>query len=142
MGWLPKDKVVVPIDYSDESLAAVEIARTLVKDCGHLYVVHVLSPMSTNEPELLWETDTYEDRIKNCEKAMKERFADVDHQGIHVHATIGDPGSEIAGYAEEVGADLICLPSHGRTGLKRLLIGSVAERVCRLAHCPVLVLRD
>ena len=44
--------------------------------------------------------------------------------------------------AAELKADLIVLPSHGRTGLKRLLIGSVAERVVRLAHCPVLVLRS
>ena len=44
--------------------------------------------------------------------------------------------------ADEWGADLIVMPSHGRSGVKRLLIGSVAERVVRLAHCPVLVLRD
>ena len=53
----------------------------------------------------------------------------------------GDPGHGITDYAEEVGADVIVMPSHGRTGLRRLLIGSVAERVLRLAHCPVLVLR-
>jgi nucleotide-binding universal stress UspA family protein len=54
----------------------------------------------------------------------------------------GDPGQRITAYAEEVGADVIVMPSHGRTGLKRLLLGSVAERVLRLAHCPVLVLKS
>ena len=54
---------------------------------------------------------------------------------------IGDPGSEITKLAKEVGAHLIIMPSHGRTGISRLLLGSVAERVLRLSHCPVLVLR-
>ena len=49
---------------------------------------------------------------------------------------------EISHYAQVHGIDLIVLPSHGRTGLARLMIGSVAERVVRLAHCPVLVLRE
>ena len=52
------------------------------------------------------------------------------------------PATEIAKYAEEHHTDLIVLPSHGRTGLARLMIGSVAERVVRLAHCPVLVIRE
>ena len=46
-----------------------------------------------------------------------------------------------ASFAQEKHAELIVIPSHGRTGITRLLIGSVAERVVRLAHCPVLVLR-
>jgi nucleotide-binding universal stress UspA family protein len=46
----------------------------------------------------------------------------------------------IAEYAKKKKADLIVVPSLGQTGLKRLLIGSVAERVVRLAHCPMLVL--
>ena len=48
---------------------------------------------------------------------------------------------EIADFAQEKKAELIVLPSHGRTGLTRLLLGSVAEKVVRLAHCPVLVLK-
>ncbi|MEZ6094353.1 MAG: universal stress protein [Pirellulaceae bacterium] len=54
----------------------------------------------------------------------------------------GDPGSEITRFAKENDAGLIVISSHGRTGVSRLLLGSVAERVVRLAPCPVLVLRD
>lgn len=54
---------------------------------------------------------------------------------------IGDPGVEIVKVATELKAGLIVMPSHGRTGLKHLLLGSVAERVVRTATCPVLVLR-
>ena len=142
MGWLPKDKVVVPVDFSEESLAAVDVARTLVKDAEHLYVIHVLSPMPSTNPEILWETESYEDRREHCEASLRERFKSDEQPQIHVRAAIGDPGSEIAAYSEELKADLIVLPSHGRTGISRLLIGSTAERVCRLAHCPVLVLRS
>ena len=59
----------------------------------------------------------------------------------HHLTRFGDPGHQIAQYAEEAKADLIVLPSHGRSGLQRLLIGSVAERVVRHAPCPVLVVR-
>ena len=54
----------------------------------------------------------------------------------------GDPASEIVDFASGIAADIIVLPSHGRTGLTHLLIGSVAERVIRLAKCPVLVLKE
>ena len=63
-------------------------------------------------------------------------FEKVDFQ-----VRFGDPGREIAAFAEKLHAELIVMPSHGRTGLSRSLIGSVAERVVRLAHCPVLILK-
>ena len=53
----------------------------------------------------------------------------------------GDAGIAVAEYATRVNADLIVVPSHGYHGLKRLLLGSTAERIIRHAHCSVLVLR-
>jgi nucleotide-binding universal stress UspA family protein len=53
----------------------------------------------------------------------------------------GEPGSTILAVAEEIGADLIVMGTHGRTGLRRLLMGSVAEHVVRHASCPVLTVR-
>ena len=61
--------------------------------------------------------------------------------GVKTIIREGDPGLLIADYAAEVHADLIVMPSHGYHGVKRLLLGSVAERVLRHANCPVLVLR-
>ncbi len=58
-----------------------------------------------------------------------------------VHVRIGEPGPQTLALAEEVGANLIILGSHGRTGVKRLLLGSVSEYVVRSAKCPVLVTR-
>ncbi len=61
---------------------------------------------------------------------------------LSMHATQGSPAREIARLAEEVNASLVIVGTHGRTGLKRLFLGSVAEAVVRLCHCPVLVIKD
>ncbi|MBK6518048.1 MAG: universal stress protein [Polyangiaceae bacterium] len=58
------------------------------------------------------------------------------------HVDTGDPADKIVALAAKLNADLVILGTHGRTGLKRLLIGSVAEKVVRLAGCPVLVVRE
>ena len=71
----------------------------------------------------------------------RERFGDTSFAKVDFQVRFGDPGREIAGFAETLHAELIVMPSHGRTGLSRFLIGSVAERVVRLAHCPVLILK-
>jgi nucleotide-binding universal stress UspA family protein len=80
-------------------------------------------------------------RTEQATQAIRERLKDAKYGDLHVTVLIGNPGHCIVSFAAEQGADLIVIPSHGRTGLARMLLGSVAERVVRLAHCPVLVLR-
>ena len=75
-------------------------------------------------------------------KAIPERLAQAQVEGVRVEVVMDDPPHGIADFAQQTHAELIVMPSHGRTGVKRLLIGSVTERVLRLAHCPVLVLRS
>jgi nucleotide-binding universal stress UspA family protein len=142
MTWLPKQKVVVPIDFSDKSFTAISTALDLVDDPGKVLVVHVLQDLSPMEPGEIWRTVDHESRIRHTMKALRERLAQEEHTDVATDVVIGDPGHEITALAERESADSIVLTSHGRTGLKRMLIGSVAERVIRLAHCPVLVLRD
>jgi len=60
---------------------------------------------------------------------------------VTIKVLFGDPGHQITDYADQVAAKLIIMPSHGRSGILRVLLGSVTDRVVRLAHCPVLVLR-
>lgn len=141
MSWLPKNKVVVPVDFSDVSIAAVEASLSLVADASHLYVINVLAVLQPAEPGVIWNTVDDQARRHHVVQALRERFNDGKHQGMHFEVGFGDPGHEIAHYAERIGADLIVMPSHGRTGISRLLVGSVAERVVRLSHCPVLVLK-
>jgi nucleotide-binding universal stress UspA family protein len=141
MSWLPKQRVVVPTDFSDESLAAVDSALEIAAGPSSIHVVHVLPDLVVIEPSVAWATIDDERRIEATERQLQDVLADGKYRGVQVKVLVGDPGHSIADFAQDIGAELIILPSHGRTGLKRMLIGSVAERVVRLAHCPVLVLR-
>ena len=141
MSWLPKDKIVVPVDFSDQSIEAVDAGLSLVDRPASLHVIHVLPVLTDYEAGVLFNAVDEQARIRHTEQALRERLSAEKYAGFHSQVAFGDPGHEIAAYAEQIAADLIVLPSHGRTGLTRLLIGSVAERVVRLAHCPVLVLK-
>ncbi|MCE9545228.1 MAG: universal stress protein [Planctomycetia bacterium] len=141
MGWLPKQNVVVPIDFSDDSLAAIDTALELVESASRVHVIHVLPVLAATEPGVIWETVDDDSRRKHVEEALRQRLSKETYGSLDVVVAIGDPGEEVSEFAASVNAELIVMPSHGRTGIKRLLIGSVAERVVRLAHCPVLVLK-
>jgi nucleotide-binding universal stress UspA family protein len=140
MPWV-KQKVVVPIDFSDESIAAIDVAREIATTADQIHLVHVLPDLVPVDPsDDAWQTLNDESRIKQALLDMSQRLADEKYAAMPRKVLIGDPGHSLTNYARELGADLIVMPSHGRTGLARMLIGSVAERVLRLAHCPVLVL--
>ncbi len=141
MGWLPKKCVVVPFDFSDRSAAALESARVFVDGLDGLHVIHVLPTIELAEPGVIWETIDNDARTRHAEGAFRERFAKSPFEKLDFHVRYGDPGREIAQFAEQLKAELIVMPSHGRTGISRLLIGSVAERVVRMAHCPILILK-
>jgi nucleotide-binding universal stress UspA family protein len=142
MKWFQNRDLVVPVDFSDDSFAALDVALQLAEKPSLVHVIHVLPLLETLSPGMVWDTVDEESRSEHAEKALKDKLAEPKFEGIHMAITFGDAGQEIAEFAEKLEAGLIVLPSHGRTGLKRLLIGSVAERVVRLAHCPVLVLRS
>jgi nucleotide-binding universal stress UspA family protein len=139
--WLPKKCVIVPIDFSDESFVALDTALEMVDSPAAINVLYVLPVLDPAEPGVIWTTIDNTVREKHALDALRERLADAKYQGLHLKVLFGDPGSEIAAFAQDEKADLIVLPSHGRTGLRRWLIGSVSEKVVRLAHCPVVVLR-
>ena len=109
---------------------------------SRVHVIHVLAPMEATEPGVVWDMVDDASRQDHAEDALRRRLAETGKTEVDVAIAIGDPGEEITGFAQSVNAELIVMPSHGRTGLKRLLIGSVAERVMRLAHCPVLILKQ
>lgn len=141
MSWLPKRSVVVPVDFSADSLAALDAAKSLVEEPRQIHAIHVLPPLEPAEPGVIWATVDNAGRRHHAEEALKQKLAEHGLASASIHIAFGDPGNEVAEYAKNVASELIVLPSHGRTGLARLLIGSTAERIVRLAHCPVLVLR-
>jgi len=143
MNWLPRKNVLVPLDFSDDSRAALRTAREMITDLTNMYVVHVLPIMEVTDPGVIWETIDDQSRREHAEVAVRQelRQQGLDDR-IQIAVRFGDPGHEIVAYAAEIEAGLIVVSSHGRTGLRHLLLGSVAERVVRLAHCPVLVLKQ
>lgn len=142
MSGLSPKRTVVPIDFSDLSYSALDKAVEIAGDSGEVHVIHVLTELSTMEPGNLYGTVTDEERIKSTVEYLTKKLSDEKYSGVQMHAVVGDAGREITAFAEREGADLIVIPSHGYGFLKHLLLGSVAERVVRLAHCPVLVLRS
>ncbi len=139
MAFLPRKRVVVPYDFSDESYDAIALGLQLVDDPSHLHVIHVLPELAATEPGVVWATVDDNSRTQHVTEALQEKLKEF--PGINFHVGFGDPGHVITDKSAELEADIIVIPSHGRRGMQRILVGSVAERVVRLAHCPVLVLR-
>lgn len=142
MSWFPKNTVLVPFDFSDESLRAVAVGLELAKEPDGVHVLHVMAEHSPAEPVLLWQAYESGLRRKHASELIREKLADPKFQNVKIDVVIGNPGEEIAKFAKLWRIDMIVMPSHGRSGIERLLLGSVAERVTRMAHCPVLILRD
>jgi nucleotide-binding universal stress UspA family protein len=133
--------IVSPVDFSDESDRALAFALELAGSPGNITALHVAPPLVGFEPGFAWDVTNDEDRREKLFEAFSKRYSEDKYKGVKFDVRFGDPGQEIADFAKQIGAGLVIMSSHGRTGLAHLLIGSVAERVVRLAPCPVLVLR-
>lgn len=140
----PPRAVLVPVDFSDPASDSLRTARELLGGTEGLHVVHVLDELSPTEPGVIWGTIDDDARKRKATAALRallarEGLGDV---SVHVEIASGNPAYRITELADRLGVDLIVLPSHGRTGLAHITMGSVAERVVRLAPCAVLVLRS
>lgn len=136
-----KDPIIVPWDFSDMAEKALETAVGLAASPSQIEVIHVTSYPSSVEPSIVWGTYSEDTIIENLHKSFQDEVGEGFRE-IGFTALFGDPGSEIAKFAESKKAGLVVISSHGRKGITRLLLGSVAERVVRMAPCPVLVLRE
>ena len=144
MRQFKNNTIVVPFDYSDESTGAVEQALEWAEPTTSIHIVHVVEPtpaLVSLDPAMPIPPSYDQERHDQAKESLESLYGNNKDDRIKVHCLIGDPGKEIVGLAESLRANMIIMPSHGRTGLSRLLLGSVAERVLRLAHCPVMVLR-
>lgn len=141
MPWTVSSPIVVPIDFSGESRRAIATALQIAERPEDVHLVHIMLPLDYVSPGVLWGEITDENRETAVREKLNEMIVDCDCAGVQSHVAIGNPGLEIAEYAAEIVAGLIVIPSHGYHGVKRLLLGSVAERVLRHASCSVLTLR-
>ncbi|MBX3249853.1 MAG: universal stress protein [Myxococcales bacterium] len=141
--------ILVPTDFSRSSRLALDAAHLLaVQNGAKVTLVHVYEPRGVlfgGEPGLeAGHGIPKEDEARlhaELERIARERFPDVEK--IKTAVIVSEsPAKGIVEYAEKEGVDFIVITTHGRTGFSRMLIGSVAEKVVRLAHCPVLTLRS
>mgnify|MGYP000368518713 CR=1 FL=1 len=142
MSWETKKPVIVPIDFSGMSVAAIETAQQLAADQSSVHVVHVVPTLDQIGAGMEgWSLPTDDERATSVQQHFNQFLAE--HGFTHLREVIleGQPGQEIADYATKIDAGVIVIPSHGYHGVKRLLLGSVAEKVVRLAACPVFILR-
>jgi nucleotide-binding universal stress UspA family protein len=156
-------RILVPVDYSDGSYQALQWGASLAeKYKARLLLLHVvpagveevsppgarsmssapyyyegMSPgIWTRHPILLeFEEKMRAELRKFARKALNEPVP------VHVKVAVGKPAEEILRVAQEERVDLIVMGTHGRTGLRHLLLGSVAEEVTRHAPCPVFTVR-
>jgi len=139
---MPTTTIVFPTDFSTASDAALTHAEALARQShARLLIVHVEEPpMAYGGGELYYGLPE-----PNSERILKmlEDVKPTDPSVPFAHRlTIGDPAGEIVRIAGEEKAEMIVMGTHGRTGMTRLLMGSVAEGVVRRAPCPVLVYRE
>ena len=138
-----QQRLLVPVDFSDASLQGLCYATKLAAQLmASLFVVHVVP---ANYGWLGIGKEESHDLDKSLEhQAFKRLRTFVDHNTSRniptdLEVRVGQPAEEIVAAARQSKSDLIVLSTHGLTGLDRYLIGSVTDRVARMAPCPVLL---
>jgi nucleotide-binding universal stress UspA family protein len=154
-------RLLCPIDMSDFSLEALKMAVKIVESSGaSMSLLHVIdNPFDELYMKSITQADPALIELYQRQPLRRSRIvaALVDHSEVLLRqfchpwveriprvkyaVRTGDPFESIIDVAEDHRIDLIVLATHGRTGLKRLLIGNVAEKVVRYAPCPVLTVR-
>ncbi len=140
-------KILVPVDFSDCSAAALAHARVLAEKLGakldvlHAYDVPTFVPphVSVMMGEIDAPLSEHAERHANEQLAIfLQDHGVTEGDGIGSRTLMGPPALTLLEAAEQGKYDMIVMGTHGRTGLSRLVMGSTAEKVVRGAHCPVL----
>ncbi|MBV8358859.1 MAG: universal stress protein [Deltaproteobacteria bacterium] len=137
----PFRKLLVPIDFHEHSLGAIEVAKNIAQVNGGMVTLLHVVPM--DEP---LNGPMYEEDFKKQAEKDAARLAELASQRLQglryeIVTEIGDPATGIIDTAASREVDVIVIGTHGRKGLRRILMGSVAEEVLREAKCPVIALR-
>ncbi|MBV8138070.1 MAG: universal stress protein [Deltaproteobacteria bacterium] len=126
-------KILCPIDYDGQCRASLDLARKIAEvTSARVYALHV----ALTEPAE--DVGREKGVTLRPKKIADEHLNGVEHEFV---VRIGLPAVEVLDAARDLGADLILIPTHGREGLKRLVLGSVAEHIIRESNIPVLTVR-
>jgi nucleotide-binding universal stress UspA family protein len=144
---IPFQKILVPTDFSKHSAEAIRAAVDLSRRYeASITLAYVFEPVSYALPEghVMQAPPQIEEMHSVFEQRLRQAVTDATAAGaLNVDAKLltGPVAVEITDYAERSGYDLIVMGTHGRTGLRHLVLGSVAEKVVRTAPCAVLTVR-
>jgi len=138
------EKILVPIDFSDHSRAALSHAREIAALYGSsLQLLHAIEdpiyPYFYSPAGGFSVAQQVDELREKSDNALDKLLEESEGPDVPVEKFVvtGRPATEIARFAEENGSDMIVIATHGLSGLERLLVGSTAEQVVRLADCPV-----
>jgi nucleotide-binding universal stress UspA family protein len=136
-----KTRILFPVDFSSGATQALQLAVSLARDQqGELVLLHVEElPLAYGGGEFYY--GLAEPNRAQLVKMLGEVVVSDPKLAVQRHVVAGSPASAIVSFAEQYDIDYIVMPTHGRTGLKRLLMGSVAEEVVRKAPCPVVTVK-
>ncbi|QSW99945.1 universal stress protein [Haloterrigena alkaliphila] len=138
----PFETILVPSDGSDHAEVALERALAIARDLDA--TVHVLSVVDVTPAGIDDRTDLRLERLEDsAHRVVDEAVAAAEESGVDAVSAVqyGSTDQRIRAYVDDVGADLVVMGTHGRSGLERLLLGSATERVLRTATTPVLTVR-
>jgi nucleotide-binding universal stress UspA family protein len=145
--WKEVRRVLVPVDFSDSARPIVEYACGIAKDRGAavslLHVVTTPSSAFDSPKGAVANPKVVAEFRSAAEKELDPLVALVKKAGVPVESKVllGAPAREIVRFAKESKADLVVVGTHGRSGMRHVFLGSVAENVVRLCPCPVITLR-
>lgn len=132
------DRILLTTDGSEEAEAALEHAKSLARNYNAelhvLYVSDIRAQMG--DPTMEFVVENLEEAGQEAVDAVKEKLPDSIQTNTEVRT--GIPHREILEYAEDKEMDIVCMSTHGRSGIERALIGSVTEKVTRKSDIPVL----
>jgi nucleotide-binding universal stress UspA family protein len=135
-------KILVPVDYSEYSREALNRAVALARANGAaLVVLNVVEPLTPYADPLGGYIGLHQEVTEAARLFLASLDPLLEHIPHEAFIRKGQPGEEIVACAEETGADLILMATHGRSGLSRLVMGSTTEAVMRHAHVPVMTWR-
>lgn len=133
-------KILVPTDFSEDSHRAMHVAQSLARDHGAILILAAAVPPPPITESLLPASE-YPGLIAATRRDLDAVAETVTDLPVETHVMGGEPGPAIVAIANDCEADLIVMGTHGRSGINRMLIGSVAEYVLRYARCPVLTMK-
>jgi len=137
-------KILVPVDFTEYSNQAISYAEMLAKTLqGKILLFHVIEQFTYSVSDTIQVMDHYTTLKEIAQQMLDTKKKQVAKKGLVVETRVlkGNPALEIVKYSENKRTDLIVMGSHGRTGIQHLVLGSVAERVVRMASCPVLTVK-